>query len=206
MSAPRSTSSSPSSISSGSSADRRARRRGRVLELSAHDPRAIAVLRRLLSNSATKEQAAQVLAAEYAATGDARQEAEALAALLVEREGRRPSGGTSTSGSARVQDEKLAIARAPRSTSCSGRSANFRRISSSGIGGNPRRAREPSHGSRRGIPRGIARRASTGHRARTVRARGAPARRAARAIRSGASPYLERVLVRDPGNERRSPD
>ncbi|HEX4337856.1 MAG TPA: tetratricopeptide repeat protein [Polyangiaceae bacterium] len=55
----------------------------RVLALSPHDPRAISVLRRLLSNPDTKEQAAQVLATEYAATGDARQEAEALAALLA---------------------------------------------------------------------------------------------------------------------------
>ncbi|HVW24349.1 MAG TPA: tetratricopeptide repeat protein [Polyangiaceae bacterium] len=55
----------------------------RVLELSPHDSRAISVLRRLLSNNETKEQAAQVLAAEYAATGDARQEAEALSALLA---------------------------------------------------------------------------------------------------------------------------
>jgi tetratricopeptide (TPR) repeat protein len=54
----------------------------RVLELSPHDARAISVLRRLLVNPETKEPAAQVLAGEYAATGDARQEAEALFALL----------------------------------------------------------------------------------------------------------------------------
>ncbi len=55
----------------------------RVLALSAHDSRAISVLRRLLSSPDTKEKAAQVLAGEYAATGDARQEAEALAAMLA---------------------------------------------------------------------------------------------------------------------------
>ena len=54
----------------------------RVLTLSVHDPRAIAVLRRLLTHGTTKERAAEVLAGEYAATGDARQEAEALSAML----------------------------------------------------------------------------------------------------------------------------
>ncbi|HVU03518.1 MAG TPA: tetratricopeptide repeat protein [Polyangiaceae bacterium] len=54
----------------------------RVLELSPHDARAIAALRRLLSQDQTKERAAEMLATEYAATGDARQEAEALQAML----------------------------------------------------------------------------------------------------------------------------
>jgi tetratricopeptide (TPR) repeat protein len=55
----------------------------RVLGLSAHDSRAISVLRRLLLHEATRERAAEVLADEYAETGDARQEAEALAAMLA---------------------------------------------------------------------------------------------------------------------------
>jgi tetratricopeptide (TPR) repeat protein len=55
----------------------------RVLADSPHDPRAIAVLRRLLVDEKTKEKAAEVLADEYAATGDARREAEALSSLLA---------------------------------------------------------------------------------------------------------------------------
>jgi tetratricopeptide (TPR) repeat protein len=55
---------------------------GNVLQQSTHDPRAIAVLKRLVSHGATKEKAAEMLAAEYAAVGDARQEADALSAVL----------------------------------------------------------------------------------------------------------------------------
>lgn len=56
---------------------------GSVLAQSAHDPRAISVLKRLVSHAATKEKAAQMLASEYAAVGDARQEADALSAMLT---------------------------------------------------------------------------------------------------------------------------
>lgn len=59
----------------------------RVLEASPHDARAIAVLRRLLEHEATKERAAEVLASEYATTGDAHKEAEALAAMLSAAKG-----------------------------------------------------------------------------------------------------------------------
>jgi tetratricopeptide (TPR) repeat protein len=55
----------------------------RVLLLSAHDARAISVLRRLLEHPETKERAAEILAGVYAATGDSRQEAEALASMLA---------------------------------------------------------------------------------------------------------------------------
>jgi golgin subfamily B member 1 len=55
----------------------------RVLAQSSHDARAISVLRRLLEHAETRERAAQVLATEYAATGDSRKEAEALAQLLA---------------------------------------------------------------------------------------------------------------------------
>ncbi len=56
---------------------------GRVLELSPHDPRAISALRRLLAHKETKERAAEILATEYAATGDSRQEADALSQMLA---------------------------------------------------------------------------------------------------------------------------
>ena len=54
-----------------------------ILSLSPHDPRAIAGLGRLLAHPETKERAAEMLAGEYAATGDSRREAEALSAMLT---------------------------------------------------------------------------------------------------------------------------
>lgn len=54
----------------------------RTLDLSEHDARAVAVLQQLLNQEPTRERAAEVLAREYAAVGDARQEAQALQAML----------------------------------------------------------------------------------------------------------------------------
>jgi tetratricopeptide (TPR) repeat protein len=54
----------------------------RALELSERDQRAIRVLERLLETEQTRAQAAQVLATAYAARGEPRREADALAILL----------------------------------------------------------------------------------------------------------------------------
>jgi tetratricopeptide (TPR) repeat protein len=54
----------------------------RALELSEHDPDAVALLVRLLERPETRVEAARVLAAEYAAAGDARREVEARSVML----------------------------------------------------------------------------------------------------------------------------
>ncbi|MBM4361173.1 MAG: hypothetical protein FJ104_00715, partial [Deltaproteobacteria bacterium] len=57
----------------------------RVLELAAHEPRAVALAQRLLADERTRDRAAQILSAEYEASGDGAREAEALRALLDTR-------------------------------------------------------------------------------------------------------------------------
>lgn len=54
-----------------------------TLKFGSHDTRAIALLERLVKVEATREKAAQVLATEYAEVGDARHEVEALQAMLT---------------------------------------------------------------------------------------------------------------------------
>lgn len=172
----------------------------RVLADSPHDARAISVLRRLLDHESTKERAAEVLASEYAASGDSRQEAEALAAMLTAAKNPDERRGLYLRLSD-VHEQKLqafnsaldVLLRAVREFPSD--SELWHRAE--GLAAQANRPSDLAEAYRDAIhaelPADIELELCE-HAARLHEERlGDPV---------GASPYLERILVRDPGNER----
>ncbi len=172
----------------------------RALESSEGDARAISVLERLLENSEARDRAAEILAREYASSGEARREAQALDVLLAEA--KTPQARRELHARlADVHEHKLGAAGTALDVVLRG-VREFpqdielwdRADSLAALAGRPTELAEAFREALRGsmpddVESELCERAASLHEDKL----GDPI---------GATPYLERVLAKNPGNER----